>query len=237
MSEEVKKMFSNISKHYDLMNDVLSFGIHRLWRRKLIKCIELQNNYKILDCATGTGDLAFAFKKKLGADAVVIGTDFCQDMVDIAHEKAKQNNLDVTFMIADAMNLQINDSEFDVATISFGIRNVDDVAKALKEMARVVKHNGYVVILEFGQPTSSFFNIYKLMYDIYSKKIMPFIGKIITKDSYAYTYLPQTASQFPCRDKFIDIMNKTQCFDKPYYKFLTGGIAYIYIGKVRRSHE
>jgi demethylmenaquinone methyltransferase / 2-methoxy-6-polyprenyl-1,4-benzoquinol methylase len=230
MSQEIKNMFAGISNRYDLMNDILSLGIHRLWRRTLMKNIKMGKVSKVLDCATGTGDLAFALKKYYGNNTRVTGTDFCTEMLDIAIEKSKKNMLDVEFKYADVCDLYFKDSEFDLATISFGIRNVDNLTKGISEMARIVCNGGIVAILEFGQPKG----IFRRFYDIYSKKVMPKIGKIFAKSENAYTYLPQTASDFPCREKFIEIMNSTGCFKKTYYKSLSCGIAYIYFGEVRK---
>ena len=135
MSEKVREMFSEISPKYDMMNDILSFGIHRLWRRRVVKLLQLNKKSEVIDLASGTGDLAFAMQQVAGK---VIGTDFCEDMLVVARRKAKERNIDIEFKQADAMDLPFRDNQFDAATISFGIRNVDNVSKCLSEMARVV---------------------------------------------------------------------------------------------------
>ena len=223
MSDEVRKMFSEISTKYDLMNDILSFGIHRLWRRKLVKLLNLDKNSYVIDLASGTGDLAIALNEKTGK---VIGTDFCDDMLVIARQKAKAKNIDIEFIQADALDLPFEDNTFTASTISFGIRNVDNVSKCLSEMARCVNSGSKVAILEFGQSVG----LLSPFYSFYSKFIMPFLGKLFAGSKSAYTYLPKTASQFPCRDEFINIMNQTECFSETKYYKLNSGIAYIYIG-------
>ena len=156
MSTEVRQMFSSIATRYDVTNEVLSFGIHRLWRRSAVRLSGAREGNAVLDCATGTGDLALAFKRKVGASGRVMGTDFCKEMLDNAPAKAAREGLQVEFQVADAMALPFADASFDVASIAFGIRNVDDPVKCLKEMARVVRPGGRVVVLEFGQPTGLF---------------------------------------------------------------------------------
>lgn len=226
MSENVRKMFSDISSKYDLMNDILSFGIHRIWKKKFIKLLNLDKSSSVLDLASGTGDIAFEEYKYSGK---VIGSDFCEDMLSVARKRAAEKNININFVQADAMALPFDDDEFNAATISFGIRNVDNVSKCLTEMARVVKSGGKAAILEFGQPKGIFGSFYKF----YSKRIMPLLGKIFAGDSSSYTYLPETAAKFPSGDKFLNIMKNTGSFTQVKYIKLTGGIAYIYLGEVK----
>lgn len=230
MSEEVKKMFSEISLKYDLMNDLLSFGIHRLWRRVLARLASrsVPKPQEILDCAGGTGDVAFTLEKKFPS-ANITCTDFCEDMLEIAKVKAARHGSRVRFRAADAMHLPFDPDSFDLVTISFGIRNVDDPALCLADMARVTKPGGRVLVLEFGAP-KGFFGV---LYRFYSKWIMPTIGKLIAGSRRAYTYLPETAAKFPAGDEFIRIMNQCGCFSESASKKLSFGIAYIYIGTVR----
>ncbi len=224
MSEQVKIMFSEIAEKYDLMNDILSFGIHRLWRRKLVKLLELNSQSYVLDLASGTGDLAFALKAQAGK---VIGTDFCEDMLVIARQKAKTKNIDIEFSQADATNIPFEDNIFTNATISFGIRNVDNVSKCLSEMARCIKPGGKIAVLEFGQALG----LLSPFYNFYSAYIMPILGKLFAGSKSAYTYLPKTAAKFPCREEFIKIMDETNSFSNCKYYTLNSGIAYIYIGE------
>lgn len=227
MSDNVRNMFAEISSKYDFMNDLLSFGIHHKWRKKAVKLSGASSGMSVLDCATGTGDLAIEFKRVVGNNGNVIGTDFCAEMLEFAPPKAEKEGLHIKFEIADVMNLQYEDNAFDISSISFGIRNVDDTLSGLKEMARVIKPGGKVVVIEFGQPKG----IFSLFYKIYSKILMPLLGLIFAKARAAYEYLPQTASKYPCREDFTQIMDKTSLLKNNKYFTLTFGIAYIYIGE------
>ena len=228
MSEKVRNMFADIADDYDRVNSILSFGVHHAWRTRTVQLSGAKEGDHVLDCATGTGDLAIEFKDKVGSEGYVLGTDFCKEMIEHAPEKARENNLEVDFEVADAMNLPYEDDRFDIASIAFGIRNVDDPVVALKEMARVVKPGGSVIILEFGQPKG----LLKYPYELYSQYIMPAVGGWISGNREAYTYLPKTSAEFPAGDKFITLMNRTGSFSHTDFEKLTGGIAYIYIGTV-----
>lgn len=228
MSEKVRSMFADIAGDYDRVNTVLSFGVHHAWRTKTIQESGAKAGDHVLDCATGTGDLAIEFKKAVGKDGYVMGTDFCAPMIEPAPEKAEKKGLEIDFEVADAMNLPYKDDRFDISSISFGIRNVDDPIKALKEMARVVKTNGRVVILEFGQPKG----LLKYPYNLYSQHIMPALGGWLSGNREAYTYLPRTSATFPAGKKFIKMMEEAKVFKDCWNIKLTGGIAYIYVGVV-----
>lgn len=229
MSEEVREMFKNISSSYDRLNNILSLGLHKSWRRKTVKYSSASKGMNILDCASGTGDLAFEFKKVVGAKGIVYATDFCIDMLELIPSKKEFNTLQLNIETADAMNLQFENNQFDIASIAFGIRNVDDPKLALFEMARVVKPNGKVVVLEFGNPNKWL----KPFYYLYSKLIIPLIGKLVSKNRFAYEYLPETISKFPYANNFCNIMEATDSFRNIQYKSLTGGIVYYYEGIVK----
>ena len=228
MSEEVRKMFSEIAPGYDRTNSVLSFGIHHLWRAKTVRLSQVKAGDRVLDCATGTGDLALAYKKAVGDEGVVYGTDFCAEMLEVAPDKATSRGLDVHWELQDAMHLTYDDDSFDVASISFGIRNTDDPVQTLKSMARVVRPGGRVVVLEFGQPTG----IMKPFFSLYSEHILPVIGGMLTGEREAYRYLHETSSAFPCREEFVEMMDATGVFSSASYVPCTQGIAYLYIGVV-----
>jgi len=151
--EKIRSMFASISARYDRANTVLSGGIHHLWRRNAVRRSGAQGGDAVLDCATGTGDLAIAFKKAVGPSGRVVGTDFVPEMLQYAREKAK----DIAFEVADVTRLPYPDGSFDVASISFGIRNVNEPRRGIAEMARVVGSGGRVIVLEFGQPRSRLF--------------------------------------------------------------------------------
>ena len=228
--EIIRSMFSKVAEHYDRGNSVLSIGIHHLWRKKLVEMADPKPGQTVLDCATGTGDLAIAFKKEVGPTGAVIGTDFCAEMLETAPQKAKQNGLDVQFEIADVTQLQYADKSFDISSISFGIRNVGDPVKGLSEMARVTKSGGRVMVLEFGQMQTP---VIKDLYNFYSEKILPKIGGLVTGQREAYEYLQKSSSAFPCREEFLGLMKQTGQFSEMSFKPVSFGIAYIYSGTVK----
>jgi demethylmenaquinone methyltransferase/2-methoxy-6-polyprenyl-1,4-benzoquinol methylase len=220
-------MFSEISESYDIGNDVLSFGTHRLWKRKLIRLADAPVGGSVLDLATGTGDIALLFADRVGPDGRVVGVDFCADMIALAKERPKNRRGNLEFEVGDAMNLRFSDDSFDVCSISFGIRNVDDPVRALGEMRRVVRPGGRVVVLEFGQPRGAFGSIYRF----YSNTILPAIGGIISGNREAYSYLNRTAASFPSGAAFDDLMKKAG-FRRTSRRALFGGIAFLYLGEV-----
>jgi len=227
--EIIRSMFSKVAANYDKANSVLSMGIHHLWRKKLVKYSGAQPGNAILDCATGTGDLAIEFKKTV-QDGRVIGTDFCLEMLGPAPGKAQARGLDINFEQADATALQYADRSFDITSISFGIRNVSDPVKALQEMARVTKPGGKVMVLEFGQVDMPIFGP---LYNFYSEKVLPQIGGLVTGQKEAYSYLQKSSAAFPCKENFLNLMKDAGCFSSYEYISLTGGIAYIYKGTVK----
>ena len=229
MSAEVRHMFASIAPRYDAANQVLSLGVHRGWRRKAVALSGAAPGQRVLDCATGTGDLALEFKRAVGQGGEVIGTDFCAEMLEAAPEKARRAGLPVTFAVADVLALPYPDDRFDVASIAFGIRNVDDPVRGLREMARVVKPGGRVVVLEFGQPAGAFGALYRF----YSRVVMPRVGHWLTGDRAAYEYLPQTAAAFPAGERFLALMDEVGAFASRSAAPLTFGTAWIYVGVVR----
>ena len=228
--EIIRSMFAKVAANYDRGNSVLSMGIHHLWRKKLVKWSGAKAGQKVLDCATGTGDLAIEFKKAVGPQGKVTGTDFCAEMLIPAPAKAAERGLDITFEQADVTQLQYTDNLFDITSISFGIRNVSDPVKALKEMARVTRSGGTVMVLEFGQVQVP---VFSSLYNFYSLHVLPKIGGLVTGQKDAYEYLQKSSAAFPCRDGFLDLMKESQAFSSFEYTSLTGGIAYIYKGVVK----
>lgn len=220
-------MFSRVAKKYDLANSILSLGIHHSWRKKLVKLSKVPPQGKVLDCATGTGDLAIEFKKSMGPTSEVTGCDFCIEMLATAPAKSKQLGLDIKFEQGDVTRLQYPDRQFDVVSIAFGIRNVHDPVLALKEMARVTRPGGKVMVLEFGQLNSPLFS---KIFNFYSQKILPKVGGFITGQKEAYEYLQTSSAQFPCREEFLQLMHSSGAFSEAKFHSLNGGIAYIYEG-------
>lgn len=216
-------MFRSISGRYDRANTILSGGVHHRWRAKAVRMARVEGGESVLDCASGTGDLAVAFKKAVGARGTVIGTDFVPEMLDLARAKAPE----ITFEVADVMALPYADASFDVASISFGIRNVSVPGKGIAEMARVLKPGGRLIVLEFGQPSSC---VFKATYDFYRKHVLPRVGGAITGRREAYEYLEASAGTFPCGDDFVRLMRESASFTSIEAKPLTFGIAWLYRG-------
>lgn len=220
----IRGMFASISTRYDRANTILSGGVHHLWRRRAVKAAGVKPGDRVLDCATGTGDLAIAFHK---AGARVIGTDFVPEMLDLARAKTLTKAIAVEFEVADVTRLPYADATFDAASISFGIRNVNEPKKGIAEMARVVKPGGRVIVLEFGQPRNRLFGA---LYDVYTRRVLPIIGGLLTGKRDAYEYLQKSAGRFPCGDDFVRLMRESADFASIDYVPLTFGIAYLYRG-------
>lgn len=225
--EEVGRMFNSIAPKYDFLNHLLSFRTDFIWRRKLIRMLKKSAPEKVLDIACGTADLSIAAAKK-GINEVV-GADISPGMLLVGNDKIRRLNLDnkIELIESSAEELPFDDNSFDAVTIAFGVRNFANLHKGLEQSLRVLKPGGKIFILEFTQPKS--FPI-KQLYSLYSFSIMPFIGKLISKDRKAYKYLPETAAKFPSGNKFIEIM-KNAGFITKGYRSLSFGIAAIYIGE------
>lgn len=214
-------MFASISTRYDRANTVLSGGVHHLWRRKAVRWSGASSGDAVLDCATGTGDLAIAFKKVVGAGGRVLGTDFVPEMLTLARAKAS----DIEFEVADVTRLPLDDASFDVASISFGIRNVNDPRRGLSEMARVLRPGGRLMVLEFGQPRG---RVFGALYDFYRRHVLPRVGGIVTGEQDAYEYLERSAGRFPCGEEFVAMLRTAGDFRSIDFVPLTFGIAYLY---------
>ena len=213
-------MFAQIASRYDRANTVLSAGIHHRWRRAAVRWSGAKPGDRILDCATGTGDLAIAFRR---TGAEVVGIDFVPQMIEIAREKAR----DVRFEVADVTKLPFETGSFDIASIAFGIRNVGDPRKGIAEMARVVKPGGRVIVLEFGVPQR---RALAAAYNLYRERMLPAIGGMITGQKRAYEYLDQSSVAFPHGDDFASLMRESAAFGSVDFRALTFGIAYLYRG-------
>ena len=222
-------MFASIAGRYDKGNQVLSFGLHHRWRRATVKASGAKAGDRVLDCATGTGDLAFEYQRAVGREGRVLGTDFCAEMLDVARAKAGDLEAPTQFEEADTLALPYADQSFDIASIAFGIRNVDDPARGVREMARVVRPGGVVAVLEFGQPGGSLFGP---VYRFYSAHVIPRIGGWLTGKRSAYEYFHRTSSEFPAGPAFVAMMENTERFSSVRLRRLTMGIAYVYVGTV-----
>lgn len=224
--DQVATMFNNVAGTYDFLNHFFSLGIDKLWRKKLIKLIQLENPTLILDVATGTADLAIA-ESKTSAEKI-IGVDISTKMLEVGREKIKKLNIqNIELQEGDSENLNFKDNTFDAVSVAFGVRNFENLEVGLKEMHRVLKAEKKVFILEFSIPTNF---IIKNLYFLYFFYILPFIGKIVSKDSRAYSYLPESVEKFPSGNKFVEILNKCGFKDISCTPLLFG-ISTIYIGK------
>lgn len=220
---QVEDMFDNIAPKYDLLNHVLSMKIDVLWRNTLVKWMRKETPKLVLDVATGTGDLAIAVQK--GTDAEVIGLDLSQQMLNVGIEKIKKIKLNekISMQKGDAENLPFEDNKFDAVSVAFGVRNFENLEKGLVELRRVVKENSSVFILEFSKVEGFMAPFYMF----YFKNILPQIGKLVSKDQSAYTYLPDSVNAFPYGEKMKNILENIG-FQKVEYKKLSLGIATIY---------
>jgi demethylmenaquinone methyltransferase/2-methoxy-6-polyprenyl-1,4-benzoquinol methylase len=223
---KIRSMFASISTRYDRANTVLSGGIHHLWRRKAVRRSGAKPGDRVLDCATGTGDLAIAFRKAVTPGGRVTGTDFVPEMLILARAKAR----DIEFEVADVTKLPYDDASFDISSISFGIRNVNDPKKGIAELARVIRPGGRVIVVEFGQPRSRLFGA---LYDFYRRHLLPRLGGMVTGEQDAYEYLERSAGRFPSGDDFVALMREAADFASIDVIPLTFGIAYIYRGVKR----
>lgn len=225
--EQVAQMFNNIARRYDFLNHFLSLGIDNIWRRKAIHCLkDISTKPIILDVASGTGDLAIAALKL--NPKKIIGIDISEEMLNIGIKKINKKGYQniIELKKGDSENIEFDNGFFDGITVAFGVRNFENLNKGLSEMYRVLKPGGKAVILEFSKP--GVFPV-KQLYDFYFKAILPMLGKIISKDSSAYTYLPESVNAFPEREQFIQELVKLG-FKNCTFKPLSLGIATIYVG-------
>ncbi len=225
--QQVAEMFNNISKNYDFLNHFLSLGIDILWRKKAIKLLKKDNPKYILDIATGTGD--FAIEALALKPEKVVGVDISEGMLSVGRKKMKKRGYDniIEMHLGDSEKLLFDDNTFDAVIVAFGVRNFENLEKGLADMNRVIKKGGKAVILEFSKPTKFPF---KQLYNFYFKAILPKIGKVISKDNAAYTYLPESVEAFPDGKRFLEVLEKTG-FKNTQCKSLTFGVSSIYIGE------
>jgi demethylmenaquinone methyltransferase/2-methoxy-6-polyprenyl-1,4-benzoquinol methylase len=225
--EQVAGMFDSIAHRYDFLNHFLSGGIDKIWRKKAIAKLYNRNVVYMLDIATGTGDFAIEASRRIKGIQIK-GIDISEQMLAVGREKIVKRSLQSCIELAygDSENLQFQPNTFDAITAAFGVRNFENLNKGLSEMHRVLKPGGMVVILEFSKPSKFPF---KQLYNFYFKYILPIIGKIVSKNNSAYTYLPESVKHFPDGKLFINELEKAG-FENCNYKSLTFGIATIYTG-------
>jgi demethylmenaquinone methyltransferase/2-methoxy-6-polyprenyl-1,4-benzoquinol methylase len=222
--EQVAQMFDNIAHRYDLLNRVLSLGIDKIWRYRAINQLKDIKPKTILDVATGTADVALAAMRL--KPRKIMGIDISEEMIAIGREKIAKKKLNhiIHLQKADAENLPFENNSFDAITVAFGVRNFENLEKGLAELRRVLKEDGKLVVLEFSQPKA--FPV-KQLFGFYSTYILPQIGKMVSSDSSAYTYLPESVKAFPEGNAFLDILH-SQGFKSTKWISLSFGISAIY---------
>lgn len=225
---KVAEVFHSVAKKYDVMNDLMSGGIHRLWKRTAIERAGLTTNQIILDLAAGTGDLTARAANVVGEHGLVVSTDINESMLKIGREKLENKGLinNIQYSLANAECLPFPDNNFDCVMIGFGLRNVTDKSAALKEMFRILKPAGRAIILEFSHPTLPGI---KPLYDAYSFSLLPFLGKIIAGDSESYRYLAESIRRHPDQETLKNMMQQAG-FQNCDYQNLSGGIVAIHRG-------
>ena len=226
-------MFDNIAPKYDLLNHTLSMSIDRVWRRRVVGEVRRAKPGRILDVATGTGDLAIAMARRI-RDVQVLGVDLSEQMLAVARRKIEARGLDGRIVLdrGDAERLAVADASVDVATVAFGVRNFGDLGAGLRELARTIKPGGKVVILEFSRPRN---RVFRALYEFYSYKILPRIGGLVSRDKRAYEYLPASVGEFPAPEEFMAMMARAG-FRNCRARSQSFGIAQIYIGAVSYTH-
>ncbi|ORM39067.1 bifunctional demethylmenaquinone methyltransferase/2-methoxy-6-polyprenyl-1,4-benzoquinol methylase [Francisella endosymbiont of Ornithodoros moubata] len=227
-TKKVAGVFHSVAAKYDLMNDLMSFGIHRIWKKQTIAKSYVRKGDNVLDLAGGTGDLAYKFCQMVGSQGKVILSDINSSMLEVGKEKLTNKGCigNIEYVQANAECLPFADNYFDCITISFGLRNVTDKYKALVSMCRVLKPGGRLLVLEFSKPIIP---LLSKVYDEYSFKALPFLGKIITQDAESYKYLAESIRKHPDQQTLKRIMYDAG-FDNVEYQNMTGGIVALHIG-------
>ncbi|WLR46747.1 demethylmenaquinone methyltransferase [Halobacillus litoralis] len=226
--ERVHHVFEKIYERYDSMNSIISFQQHRLWRKDVMKRMGVKEGDHALDVCCGTGDWTMALANEVGTEGKVIGLDFSENMLSVGIKKKLAGRVkQVEFQHGNAMSLPYEDHQFDFVTIGFGLRNVPDYRQVLKEMYRVVKPGGKVVCLETSQPTNPLF---KKIYYFYFGKIMPVFGKLFAKSYQEYSWLHESAKDFPGKKELKEMFEEVG-FTKVTVKSYTGGVAAMHMGE------
>jgi len=225
-AERVRTVFESVASNYDIMNDVMSMGVHRLWKRFTINLAAVRRGQKVLDLAGGTGDLAAKFANQVGSEGQVVLADINIAMLGEGRERLLNMGTVVDYCQVNAECLPFADNTFDLITIAFGLRNVTDKDKALASMHRVLKPGGRLLVLEFSHVTVP---PLKSVYDVYSFKLLPFMGKVIAKDEDSYRYLAESIRMHPDQETLKSMMGEAG-FERCGYHNLTGGIVALHHG-------
>lgn len=226
-TSKVEAVFQSVAERYDIMNDLMSFGLHRLWKKRAISRLQVQPHYQVLDLACGTGDLTCAIHKYLNHRGAVFGADINSAMLKIARKRVIELNIfqSVRFIEANAECLPFETNSFNAAIIGFGLRNFTNIRASLNELYRVLQPGSRLVILEFSKPHPSI----KPFFEAYSFNVLPKLGKIILKDSESYQYLAESIKLHPNQEELIALMEKSG-FERCSYENLSGGISAIHVG-------
>lgn len=224
----VRSVFDSVASRYDIMNDVMSFGVHRLWKRFTVEVSALRPGQKVLDLAGGTGDLTALMARRVGQKGRVVISDINGSMLGVGRERLIDEGIvgNVDYVQANAELLPFPDNYFDCVTIGFGLRNVTDKDKALRAMQRVLKPGGKLLILEFSKPTIPMLS---KVYDLYSFKLLPMMGKLITDDADSYRYLAESIRMHPDQETLLGMMQDAGLERCDYYN-LTGGVVALHKG-------
>ena len=226
--ERVAEVFHSVAARYDIMNDLMSFGVHRIWKALTIEMSGVREGHRILDVAGGTGDLTRKFSKIVGSKGQVILADINSSMLEVGRERLIDQGFvsNVQYVQANAESLPFEENSFDCVTIAFGLRNVTDKDQALRAMTRVLKPGGRLLVLEFSKPTNS---VLEKVYDRYSFSVLPKIGKLVTKDSESYQYLSESIRMHPNQSTLRDMMEEAG-LKRCRYNNMTGGIVALHSG-------
>jgi demethylmenaquinone methyltransferase/2-methoxy-6-polyprenyl-1,4-benzoquinol methylase len=224
----VKEVFQSVAAKYDIMNDLMSLGVHRLWKRYTIDCSGVRSGHKVLDLAGGTGDLTAKFSRIVGESGQVVLADINDAMLKVGRDKLRDKGIvgNVEYVQANAEALPFPDNSFDIITIAFGLRNVTDKDKALASMYRVLKPGGRLLVLEFSKPTNEMLN---KIYDMYSFHLLPKIGQLVANDADSYQYLAESIRMHP-EQEVLKTMMDTAGFEQTTYQNLSGGIVALHRG-------
>ncbi len=227
-AERVAEVFHSVAAKYDLMNDLMSGGVHRLWKRFTIEASAVRAGHKVLDIAGGTGDLSYQFARLVGPTGQVVLADINASMLKVGRDRLIDRGIAGNLQVAqaDAQYLPFPDNTFDCITIAFGLRNVTDKDLALRSMLRVLKPGGRLLVLEFSKPQHS---LLEKVYDTYSFKLLPFMGKVITNDADSYRYLAESIRMHPDQDTLKGMMNEAG-FTNTSFHNMTGGIVALHKG-------
>jgi demethylmenaquinone methyltransferase/2-methoxy-6-polyprenyl-1,4-benzoquinol methylase len=228
--DRVRKMFAAIAPRYDLLNHLLSMQVDRYWRWRTVALVEPDDVGPILDVCTGTGDLALAFHRRTRGRVDIVASDFCRPMLEIGAEKARRKGAAerVKFVEADTQHLPFPDNTFSIVAVAFGLRNVSDTNRGLREMARVCRPGGRVAVLEFSQPQ---WQPFAAVYGWYFRHVLPRLGQWLARnDQEAYSYLPQSVGEFPAGANLLQRMEQAGMYNTRFYS-LTFGIATLYLGE------